>query len=66
MILTPEQKKLVEAIDHLEDMLAAFFVERDIPMSIQVAVNRLEEAMSEAGLSPLTISDLTQRRNNGT
>lgn len=59
--MTPEQKKLVEAIDRLEDALAAYFANREIPMEIQTAVSRLEEAMIAAGLSPLTVSGLPQR-----
>jgi hypothetical protein len=51
--VTPEQTKLVEAIDRLENALAAYFAERELPIEIQVAVGRLEEAMIEAGLSPL-------------
>ena len=58
--MTPEQT-LVEAIDQLEDTLARYFAERDIPMEIQAAVGRLEEAMIDAGLSPLAVSGLTQR-----
>jgi hypothetical protein len=59
--MTPEQTKLVEAIDRLEDVLAAYFAKRDLPMEIQAAVGRLEEAMIEAGLSPLAVSGLPQR-----
>ena len=59
--MTPEQTKLVDAIDRLEDALARYFAEREVPMEIQVAVGRLEEAMIDAGLSPLAVSGLTQR-----
>jgi hypothetical protein len=59
--MSPEQTKLVEAIDRLEDALGVYFADKDIPMEIQVAVTRLEEAMIEAGLSPLAVSGLAQR-----
>ena len=54
--MTPEQTKLVEAINRLEDVLAAYFADKDVPHEIQSAVNGLEEAMIESGLSPLTLS----------
>lgn len=53
--------KLVKAIDELEDALAIYFANRDIPMEIQQAVTNLEVAMIEAGMSPLQISGLPQR-----
>ena len=54
-------KKLVDAIDNLEDALARYFFDKDIPMDIQRAVSDLEVAMIEEGLSPLKISGLPQR-----
>lgn len=59
--MTPEQDRLVAAIDQLEDVLARHFATRDLPMEIQQAVNGLEVAMIEAGLSPLAVSGLAQR-----
>jgi hypothetical protein len=46
-------KNLLEAIDRLEDAIATHFAGRDVPVEIQTAVSNLEEAMIEAGLSPL-------------
>jgi len=54
--MTPEQTKLVEAINRLEDTLAAYFADKDVPFEIRTAVDGLEIAMSAAGLSPLTLS----------
>jgi len=44
---------LVAAIDKLESTLAAYFAEKDVPMEIRQAVDGLEQAMFDAGLSPL-------------
>ena len=60
--MTPEQKNLVAAIDRLEDVLARYFADRDVPMDVRRAVTDLEVAMSEAGLSPLAVSGIEQRR----
>jgi alkylhydroperoxidase family enzyme len=45
--------RLVEAINALEDGLARYFADRDIPMEIRQAVDGVEIALAEAGLSPL-------------
>jgi hypothetical protein len=45
-----DTRKLVESIDRLEDALASYFTQREIPMEIQKAVADVEIAMSEAGL----------------
>lgn len=56
-----ESQKLVAAIDQLEDALAHYFRDKDVPMEIRRAVSALEEAMIAAGLSPLVVSGLAQR-----
>jgi len=56
-----EMDKLVAAIDELENVLARYFADKEVPMEVQRAVTELEVAMIEAGLSPLTVSGLAQR-----
>jgi len=42
-------KKIVEAIDNLEDVLARYFADKDVPLEIRQAVDRLEIALAQEG-----------------
>jgi hypothetical protein len=38
---------LIEAINHLEDVLVAYFADKEIPMALREAVDAVELAIAE-------------------
>jgi hypothetical protein len=59
-----EETELIQAINHLEDVLAEYFAERDIPIEIREAVDSLEKQIERgwATLEKIAAKKLIEAR----